>query len=180
MDTSGIGGLAERGVGWLFVRYLADRFAQDTTLAAQNEVTRTLVPTKLTGTANVAHMTGAPFATTVGEWALANWVSDLPGFTAPKALKYEKWAFRSAYPVLKARCGTSLPSSFPSSFPLVATAAAGPSINLAGTMVSGSGAAYQRALQGPGADPFNLLFSDATGGRLRSTVSPRLNVLRIR
>jgi hypothetical protein len=47
-------------------------------------------------------------------------------------------------------------------------------------MVSGSGAAYQRALQGPGATAFSILFSDGTGAQLKSTVVPRLNVLRIR
>jgi hypothetical protein len=168
VDTAGIGGLANRGVGWLFVRYLVDRFG--------DAVTRGLVMTTLTGTANVAQVTGAPYATTVGEWALANWVSDLPGFTAPNALKYKTWAFRSAYPILRARCGSSIAPSFP----LVATAAAGPSVNLLGTMVSGSGAAYQRASQGPGAAGFHVLFSDGTGAQLKSTVLPRLNVLRVR
>jgi len=47
-------------------------------------------------------------------------------------------------------------------------------------MTSGSGAAYQRALQGPGADRFTLLFSNGTGAQLQATVLPRLNVLRIR
>jgi hypothetical protein len=176
VDTSGVGGLAERGVGWLFVRYLVDRFATDTSLAAQNALTRALAGSNLTGTAQVTQVTGAPFATTVAEWALANWVSDLPGYTAPNALKYQKWAFRSAYPTLRAKCGSSIPPTFP----LVAAADAGRSVNLSGTMVSGSGAAYQRALQGPGATAFSILFSDGTGAQLKSTVVPRLNVLRIR
>ena len=160
----------------MFVRYLVDRFAADTSLAAQNAVTRSLDQTTLLSTANVAQVTGAPFATTVGEWALANWVSDLPGFTAPNALKYKKWAFRSAFPALRAKCGNSIPPTFP----LVATADAGPSINLSGTMGSGSGAAYQRALQVAGAASFTLLFSDGTGAQLKATVLPRLNVVRIR
>jgi hypothetical protein len=176
VDTAGIGGLANRGAGWLFVRYLVDRFGQDTTLAGNNAITRALDNTSATGTINVAQVTGVPFATTAQEWALANWVSDLPGFTAPTALKYEKWAFRSAFPTLRATCGSPVPPTFP----LVATADAGPNINLSGTMASGSGAVYQRALQGPGAPAFTLLFSDATGAQLKSTVLPRLNVIRIR
>jgi len=103
------------------VRYLADRFASDTSIGSQNVVTRALVQTTLTGTANVAQVTGMPFATTVGEWALALWVSDLPGFTAPDALKYKTWAFRSAYPKLRARCGGLIPATYP----LTATADAG-------------------------------------------------------
>jgi len=175
VDTLGIGGLAERGAGWLFVRYLVDRFAQDTTLAAQNAVTRALDMTSVTGTNNVAQATGAPFATTVGEWALANWASDAPGFTAPTVLKYKKWKFRSAFGG-GTQCGTFIPQSFP----LVAAAGAGPGINLSGNMPSGSGAAYQRAFQGGSAASFTLLFSDMTGAQLKATVLPRLNVLRIR
>lgn len=176
IDTAGIGGLANRGEGWMFVRYLVDRFSLDTSLAAQNAITRALDMTTATGTTNVAQVTSAPFATTAEEWALANWVSDLPGFTAPAALKYKKWAFRTAFPKLRAACGPPIPSTFP----LLATADAGPNINLTGTMTSGSGAAYERALQGPGADRFTLLFSNGTGAQLQSTVLPRLNVLRIR
>jgi hypothetical protein len=159
----------------LFVRYLVDRFAVDTTLAAQNAVTRALDMTSVTGTNNVAQATGAPFATTVGEWALANWVSDAPGFTAPTALKYKKWKFRSAMGG-GTQCGTSIPQSFP----LVAAAAAGPSVSLSGNMPSGSGAGYQRAFQGAAAASFTVLFSDSTGAQLKGTVLPRLNVLRIR
>jgi hypothetical protein len=176
VDTSGLGGLEERGAGWLFVRYLTDRFAADTSLAAQNAFTRKLDSTALTGTTNVANVTGAPFATTAGEWALANWASDFPGFTAPTSLRYKKWAFRTAYPKLNAACGSLIPATFP----LTATSAAGTNISLSGTMIAGSGAAYQRALQGQSGGPFDVLFSDETGGQLKSTVLPRLNVLRIR
>jgi hypothetical protein len=176
VDTVGVGGLPERGEGWLFVRYLVDRLATDTSVAAQNVITRALAGSSLTGTANVAQVTGVPFATTAGEWALANWVSDLPGFAAPNALKYRKWAFRTAYPTLRAACGSAIPATFP----LLAAADGGRTINLSGTMMSGSGAAYQRALQGPATAAFNVLFSDGTGAQLKSTVAPRLNVLRIR
>ena len=120
--------------------------------------------------------TGQAFAKTVEEWALANWVSDLPGFTAPPALRYKHWAFRTAYPRMNATCSSRLPASFP----LVAVGSAGPSINVKGVMWTGSGAAYQRALQGPSAAGFTVLFSDSTGALLKATVVPRLNVLRIR
>ena len=129
-----------------------------------------------TGTLNVTQATGQAFAKTVEEWALANWVSDLPGFTAPPALRYKHWAFRTVYPRMNATCSSRLPASFP----LVAVASAGPSINVKGVMWTGSGAAYQRALQGPSAAGFTVLFSDSTGALLKATVVPRLNVLRIR
>ncbi len=61
VDTAGIGGLANRGAGWLYVRYLVDRFAGDTALASQNGVTRALVQTALRSTNNVSQATGVPF-----------------------------------------------------------------------------------------------------------------------
>src|SRR2546426_1602345 len=48
----------------------------------------------LSGAVNVAAQTGHAFDTTVTRWALANWVSDLPGFTAPPELQYTSWHFR--------------------------------------------------------------------------------------
>ena len=65
--------LADFGAGWLYLRYLVDQFG--------SPLTRKLEQTTLTGTDNVAAQTGVPFATTVARWGMANWVSDLPGFT---------------------------------------------------------------------------------------------------
>ncbi len=177
VDTSGIGGLPERGAGWLFVRYLVDRFAADTSLASADAFTRALELTTSTGISNVAQATGRPFAATARDWALSNWVSDLPGFAAPDSLRYKQWAFRTAFPRLNALC---VPATNPATFPLAAAAGPGATISLTGTMASGSAGGYQRALQGPGDALFTLLFSDATGAQLRQTIVPRLNVLRIR
>ncbi len=147
LDTAGIGGLAERGAYWSFVRYLVDRFA------------------------NLEE-----------GWALANWVSDLPGFTAPDSLKYKHWAFRTAYPTLSSRCPALLGVAvgFPSTFPLVAVASAGPNIGMSGVMWSGSAGGYQRALQGPGAASFTLVLSDSKGSQVLPILLPRLNVIRIK
>jgi hypothetical protein len=181
VDTSGIGGLEERGAGWLFVRFLVDQLATDTSTAAQNVVTRKLANTALTGTNNVSQVSGVSWATTASAWALANWVSDLPGFATPVGLKYKKWAFRTAYPTLNSYCGSlSPPLHIPATFPLQATAAPGTSVSATGTMIAGSGATYQRALQGVSGATFDVLLSDPTGGQLKVTALPRLNVLRIR
>jgi len=93
LATEGIGTLAERGAMWLFVRYLVDQYAANQSLTAGDVVTRQLDQTTLTGAANVAHVTGRPFAETVAHWALANYVSDLqqPGFTPPPELRYVTW-----------------------------------------------------------------------------------------
>src|SRR5258706_10434043 len=83
LPTAGIGSLAERGAAWLFVRYVVDRYAGDTTVVAWNALTRQLLATTDVGAANIANRTGDTFTGVVTRWALANWVSDLPGFSAP-------------------------------------------------------------------------------------------------
>lgn len=62
--AAGQGTLAERGAGWLFVLYLWDRWGRDTVLGA-------LTRTTLTGTANVAAVTGAPWADVLADWSAA-------------------------------------------------------------------------------------------------------------
>jgi len=162
------GTLAEVGASWLFTRYLVDQYGP--------ALPGKLVQTTLAGSANVAAQTGHSFDTTVTRWALANWVSDLPGFTTPPELIYTSWRFRT-------RTFASLhqqdPSDFPLPYPLVPTASAGNAVSLSGTLRSGSGV-YRRALQGPGAPVFSVSFSRDGTAALPSAIVPRLNVIRIR
>ena len=162
------GTLAEIGASWLFTRYLVDQYGA--------ALPGKLVQTALTGSANVAAQTGHSFDTTVTRWALANWVSDLPGFPTPPELTYTSWRFRT-------RTFASLhqqdASDFPLPYPLVPTASAGKAVSLTGTLRSGSGV-YSRALQGPGAPVFSLSFSRNGTAALPSAIVPRLNVIRIR
>ena len=163
------GNLAEIGASWLFVRYLVDQFGAG--LPAK------LVQTALTGSGNVVAQTGSqPFATTVSRWALANWVSDLPGFTTPPELSYPSWHFRTrTFPSVH----NSDPQDFPLPFPLVPAATAGSAVSLSGMLRSGSGA-YARALQGPSAAAFALLFSGGNATAVSGIVTPRLTIIRIR
>jgi hypothetical protein len=175
LPTDGIGSLAERGSAWLFVRYLADQFAADTSTAAVSAFARSLVQTTLTGAVNVATVTGQPFEQTVSRWALANWVSDLPGFTAPPELRYNSWAFRTTY----ASVNSQFPNTFPKPYPLTPTTSAGDSTDVTGQIRAGSGV-YHRVFQGPSAPGFTLLFGTAGGGPLPASVAPRLTIIRIR
>ncbi len=178
--SSGIGSLAERGAAWLFVRYLADQFAADTTFSATAAFMRTLEQTSLLGGLDVAAATGQPFATVVEQWALANYVSDLPGFTPPPELQYRSWRFRVTYPALNAQCGNfTPPCPFPKPFPLTPPATLATAVPLAGTLRAGSGW-YALALQPPSAPGFTLLFSGPNGAALPAALVPRLNVIRIR
>ena len=177
LATEGIGTLAERGAMWLFVRYLVDQYAADQSLTAGDVVTRQLDQTTLTGAANVEHVTGRPFAETVTHWALANYVSDLPGFTPPPELQYKVRKFRTDYPTLSARC--PVPNNIPASFPLVPPVGPGSVVNVSDTLRAGSGK-YFRAQQSAGAIGFTLLFSDGQGFALPDALVPRLNVIRIK
>ena len=179
-----IGTLAERGAAWLFVRYLVDRYSGGTTRTAWNAFTRQLVNTPLTGKQNIETHTGDSFAGIVTRWALANWVSDLPGFTGDTALRYSSWLFRATYASLHAQNS----NAFPKAFPLAPTSSAGSGVVLRGMLRAGSGV-YHSVLQAPGEAGFTLLFSTAeftplfaTEGRraIPASLVPRLNVIRIR
>ncbi len=175
LPTSGIGTLAERGAAWMFVRYVVDRYSGGTTAAQWNAFTRRLLQTTNTGAQNVAAVTGAPFEAVVSRWALANYVSDLPGFPTPAELKYDSWSYRSTFASLNAQADTV----FKKLFPLVPTVSEGRSVLLTGTLRAGSGI-YHRATQSPGDPGFTLQFTSANGGLFNAVLVPRLNVIRIR
>jgi hypothetical protein len=175
LPTAGIGSLAERGASWLFVRYLVDQYAADTTVASWNVFTRQMLATTDVGATNIANRTGSTFTGVVTRWAMANWVSDLPGFLAPNELRYKSWAFRTTYASLHAQDA----GNFPKSFPLTPPSSAGRALVLTGTLRAGSGV-YVRAFQAPSAPGFTLLFGTSTGGPLDPSLVPRLNVIRVR
>ena len=174
VDTAGIGGLAERGAYWLFVRFLVDQYAGGTTQAAANAFTRSLESTNQVGVANVVARTGAAFSTIVERWTLTNYVSDLPSFPTPPELQYVKWQFRTAFPTFNSRCSNKIPGAFP----LTPTAVTGSSAQLAGMLRAGSGN-YYLMQQAPSAPSFALLFSTGTGTALRTSLIPQLAILRL-
>jgi hypothetical protein len=164
LDT---GGIPEIGASWLFVRYLVDQFGDSLPLR--------LHQTTLTGAANVEARTGQPFGASLAGWALANWVSDLPGFAAPAPLTYDSWHFRDTYVSLNAQD----PTDFPRPFPLVPAVAPAAAIDVSGILRSGSGV-YARALQPPGAPAVSVSFTADGLSPLPASVAPRLVVIRVR
>jgi hypothetical protein len=176
---SGIGTLAERGAAWLFTRFLVDQYAADTDFASVAAFTRSLEQTPLAGGPAIASVTGVPFATIDEHWVLANYVSDLPGFTAPPELRYKSWQFHAEFASLNAQCANfSPPCPFPKPFPLTPPVTAGNDASLSGTLHAGSGsyAVIQQAPQDPG---FGLLFSAPGGKALPAALNPRFTVIRI-
>ncbi|PYO62718.1 MAG: hypothetical protein DMD70_05245 [Gemmatimonadetes bacterium] len=180
VDTAGIGGLANRGAYWLFVRYLVDQVGA--TLGSADSATRRLDGTALTGAANVSNATGGTaFPTVLAHWGLANYVSDLslPGFIAPPELRYVTWKFRTDYQTMKTACAAFLNTgNLPSQLPLVPPVLDATSAQGSGMLHAGSGS-YYRLQHAAGAPGFTLLFSNSAGGALRTTLVPRLNVIRI-
>ena len=174
LPTDGIGSLEERGAAWLFVRYIVDQFAGDTSVASWNTFTRTMVRTTQTGAANVAAATGQSFTTVANRWVLANYVSDLPAFTTPSELEYKSWNLRATYASLNAQDNIN----FPKPYPLTPTTTAGRQTNLSGTLRAGSGI-YHRAIQTASSGGFTLRFQASNGGLLSPGNVPRLNVIRI-
>src|ERR1041385_664450 len=176
VDTAGIGGLANRGAYWLFVRFLVDQYGP--ALGSSDSVTRRLDHTALTGAANVSSAaSGTSFGTILERWALANYVSDLPGFTTPSELRYTTWQFRTAFPRLRAACGSS---KIPTLQPLdTATHVFGPSAFAASGMLRAGSGSYYRLQQAPGDGQFTLLFSNSAGAALRTSLAPVLDVIRI-
>ena len=160
------GTLADIGASGLFTRYLVDQYGAS--LPGQ------LDQTALTGAANVAAHTGETFSTLVGRWALANWVSNLPGFTAPPELTYTSWNFRAEFDSLLIK----FPSHFPPNYPLAPVAVGGTQVDVTGKLDAGSGV-YVRTLQAPGARAFTLSLT-GSNPTLFTSVLPRLTVIRIR
>jgi hypothetical protein len=161
------GTLAEVGASWLFMRYLVDQYG--------DSLPHKLVSSGSVGAANVAAQTGHSFDTTVTRWALANWVSDLNGFTAPPELQYTTWHFRSTFASLHSQD----PTDFPLAYPLVPTISQGGATNVSGVLRSGSGV-FHRALQAPGAPGFALFFVRSGTTPLPAAIVPRLSVIRVR
>ncbi len=165
VTDSAPGDLPQRGGEWLFVRYLTDRFGPTTPHG--------LVNTALQGAANVASVTGTAFGTLLGRWALAVYVSDLPGFAAPADLQYTQWHFRTTFLSLH----NQRPSDFPLAFPLVPATASPGAVAISGTLRSGSGS-YLIVAQTAGAAAFTVSLKPASGS-FPSGAGPQLAVVRL-
>jgi hypothetical protein len=163
---SSTGKLEERGANWLFVRWLTDHFANDSILGT--DFTRRLVGTSQTGGANVEAQTGEDFSKLLGEWQLANYLDDLPGFNDPTGrLRYKSWNFRD------------LANAEAISYPLVPDSTDGIDYSHTGVLRAGSGR-HVRVVQDPGASGVDLTVTTPTGTALASTVEPRIALVRVR
>lgn len=164
------GPLAERGAGWLFVTWLTDHFATDTLRGT--ELTRRLVQTANTGAQNVAAATGVPFATLAGEWHLANYLENLPGFPQQGRLRYRSFDLRDLY-------GRNFPTVFSRPYPLEPSVTTG-QINRTGPLRGGSGAHLRVQVPANGGGITVRVNGSSDVARVPSVIEPRMAVVRIR
>jgi len=167
----GTGTLEERGAAWLLLRWLVDQFGDD--------LARRMSETGLTGAANIASATGEPVAALLPQWFLANYVSDLPGFTAPGRLTYRTWSGNWSFRRVYANLNRQSPSTFDRPFPLEPPVYLGGTFNVSDVLRAGSGD-YFLAVQTAGQRGFGLQFSQGSGAPFPASVPARLNVIRLR
>ena len=165
--VNGQGTLAERGAAWLFMRWLTDQYGES--------LPRRLVETRLRGAENIESATGAPFDRLVAEWALANYVSDLPDFNTPVRVSFADWAFRTTYADLHEQNA----ERFPEPFPLIPMAISGGAFNVTGTLRAGSGHYFLVSLESSQAG-FHVSLTEPDGSAFDAGVEPRLTVIRLR
>nr|MBA2627594.1 hypothetical protein [Gemmatimonadales bacterium] len=172
-DSQSTGSLAERGANWLFVRWLADQFGSD---IYGTGFTRAIVATSNVGAANVAAVTGEPFPTLVTQWQLANYLDDLPGFTAAsQRLQYLSWDFRSSFLALS----QDRPATFPRPYPLIPDSTRTGVYSRVGVLRDGSGR-HVRFIQAASATSIDIQLADSLGNGLTNTAVPRIGIARIR
>ena len=169
--------LTQYGSSWLFVRWLADHFAEDATLGT--DLTRALVQTTRTGAANVVSATETPFSRLVGEWQLANFLDGHPDYeeiTAGTRFGYTSWNLREVF----ASFHEQDPVDFPVLYPVEPDLFAGADYVRTGFLRAGSGRhlLVEHAASAPALDLL-LTGPDATTA-LSPAVSPRTVLLRLR
>jgi hypothetical protein len=170
---SGSGGtLDERGAAWLFVRWLGDHFAATQPLAP--ELTRALVQTNRSGAANVEAATGADFPTLVAQWQLANYLTNLPGFTpSSDRLRYTGFDLRALYQA-------NFPSPFGKPYPLTPDSTKNGIYDRTGVLPAGSGR-HVRIIQTVGSGEVAFILTDGAGSiALAGNVAPRIALARVR
>ena len=164
---SSSGELAERGANWLFVRWMVDHFAGDTLLGT--DLTRRLVATRLTGSANVEAQTNTGFDVLVPEWQMTNYLDDLPAYQQVSSrLRYKTWNFRGAA------------DSLGQGYPLVPDPTDGSAYSHSAVLRAGSGR-HVLVTQAAGASAVDLRLTAPSGEEpVASATSPRIGLVRIR
>ncbi len=167
--------LAWRAGDWLLLRYVGDQF--DSTVYAR------LDQSNVTGTANLAHATGIPFAQMFANFGLALYTDSLPGVaraSIPTANRYVSYNLRELYQRLYTTCqpggcGAGIDSPFP-----IVTQTLMPPATLSGSMVPGTMSFFQ--LTTSGSSPVSVAFAppSGSGSSLPASLKPQVAVFRVK
>jgi len=166
---SGDGTLPERGAAWLFIRWMADHFSADSVLGTQ--FTRGIEQSTVVGAPRVAQLAGVSFSTLVGEWQLANWTSNLPGFSQDGILTYRTLDFRQIFAL-------NYPAVFAKAFPLTPDSTIG-RYDHPGTLYGGSGRTVRYTLPTGSPGATIRMSGSLTGGPLGAAIVPGLAIVRV-
>jgi hypothetical protein len=168
-----VGTLSERGANWLMVRWLVDHFAA--VLPQGTDLTRKLVQTKQIGVTNVQTATGEDFNLLVSQWQLANYLTNLPGFTpSTPRLQYLTLDLRAIY---QANFQNGI---FAKPYPLTPDSTRDGGYDRAGVLRAGSGR-HVRIIQPAGSSEVSFVLSDPSGSAtVSSAVNPRIALARVR
>jgi hypothetical protein len=170
---SSSGTLPERGANWLMVRWLADHFA--TTEPQGTELTQALVQTNRVGAANVQAVTGEDFSVLVSQWQLANYLTNLPGFTpSSNRLQYTTLDLRAIYQM------NFQNGIFSKPYPLTPDSTRNGAYDRTGMLRAGSGR-HVRIIQPAGSTEVSFVLTNGTAASpVSSTVKPRIALARVR
>lgn len=170
MPETSIGRSAERGAAWLLLRWVVDHHG------GAAAWTRSLVETGLVGATNLAAATGRSFGDLLGEWHLANYLDDLPGFVpVNERLRYLSWNWRVSFSSLHAQ----QPTLYPRPYPLLPDNSTG-AYDRDGTLRGGSGRSLVVRVTSGGL-PIDLRLTDpAKDDPLPPFLETRVAIARIR
>jgi len=157
------GTLAERGAGWLFLKYLRGRFG--------GSILGRLTQTTLLGTTNVSTQAGLGWSTLLNDWAVALWADDATELAAGVTVDP-----RYSFPNINLRKTLGQPA-FGGTYLLQPTAQPFGAFTAAGTVLA-STAAYFTVTGSAGATPMALSLAAPRGLPFAGNVVPQLAVLR--
>ncbi len=172
-SPTGFGTIEERGVAWLFLRWLVDQKG-DAKL-------RDLVQTRNTGSANIEAVAGETFPTLYADFLAATLLDDYPGTSAGQIGPRYQFTSRNLRAIY-ARLNLVAASSYPTPYPLsVADLTAASVLNPASIAVSaqmkpGSFDLFLYTSTTPNA---GLSFKPTTGTTFLSTLNAQLTVVRL-
>jgi hypothetical protein len=148
---------------------MADHFSADSVLGTQ--FTRGIEQSTVVGAPRVAQLAGVSFSTLVGEWQLANWTSNLPGFSQDGILTYRTLDFRQIFAL-------NYPAVFAKAFPLTPDSTIG-RYDHPGTLYGGSGRTVRYTLPTGSPGATIRMSGSLTGGPLGAAIVPGLAIVRV-